>query len=434
MRGALLIVLVLLGAMVARPVMAIVHVDINEELDRIKELGMPEDRGKVVPGLKEDIDGILAGRILPQRIPNAKYRIAVFEFEDPDHTGLGSAVSALIGREILLSSGLRSLGVLRYFGSLEPSRGHPQSYFDKVDLVVAAQHANLAVWGMIRRDGNDIVVDVQAQIPDAMVEDYFTWKLTLPQAMGGETLLARVWPTRMRIQRARLPAGFAPALQRMADAVDVVRENPSDTARVIARIPKDTTYSVQEVRGDWAKFVINGESGWSRRAVQCTRECAPLLATAGFVGALLNFGNGGPVPAVSQDLSRDAAVVARQLAVLTSLRKKEFHPASYYLERWDDGHARDFGAPYADVLALSSLAAQLQEQRGREYDTIRLDDDAVRRIATDLARASQDDPRNVEVLNNLAVLFRVLRDERRAGLASRLSSAAQQRSDVEPTQ
>ena len=78
MRGALLIVLVLLGAMVARPVMAIVHVDINEELDRIKELGMPEDRGKVVPGLKEDIDGILAGRILPQRIPNAKYRIAVF--------------------------------------------------------------------------------------------------------------------------------------------------------------------------------------------------------------------------------------------------------------------------------------------------------------------------------------------------------------------
>ncbi|HOX73062.1 MAG TPA: hypothetical protein PK001_15155, partial [Dokdonella sp.] len=74
------------------------------------------------------------------------------------------------------------------------------------------------------------------------------------------------------------------------------------------------------------------------------------------------------------------------------------------------------------------------EQRGREYDTIRLDDDAVRKVATDLARASQDDPRNVEVLNNLAVLFRVLRDERRAGLASRLSAAAQQRSDVEPAQ
>lgn len=416
----------------AHPVAAAVHIDIHDELNRLKELGRPSGQTKVVPGLKEDIDGILAGRTLPLRIPDAKYRIAVFEFEDPDRTGLGGAVSALISREILLASGLHSLGVLRYFGSLEPTPDHPQAYFDKVDLVVAAQRASLAVWGMIRRDGNEIVVDVQAQIPDAMVAEYFTWKLTLPRAMGGETLMAKVWPTRLRVQRARLPLSVVPALQRMADAIDVVREAPSDTARVVARLPKDTTYSVQEVRGDWAKFVVNGEAGWVPRAGQCRRECAPLLATAEFIGALLNFGGGGPVPKISSDLSRDTAVVARQLAVLTSLRRNEFRPANYYLERWDDGHARDFGAPYADVLALSTLAAQLHDHGDQAYDTIRLDDAAVSEVARALARASQDDPRNVEVLNNLAVLFRFLRDERRAGLASRLSAAAQENRSAEP--
>lgn len=409
------------------------RIDINDELNRLKALGLPEDQGKVVVDLKQDVDGIIAGRTLPQRIPGAKYRIAVFEFEDPDDTGLGGAVSSLIGREILLSSGLRSLGVLRYVGSLEPTREHPQAYFDKVDLVVGAQRASLAVWGMIRRDGDSIVVDVQAQIPDAMVDDYFTWKLTLPRAMGGETLKAKVWPTRMRVQRVRLPLKDAPALKRMADAIDVVREAPSERATVVARLPKDTTYFVQEVRGDWAKFVINGESGWVRRAEQCTRECAPLLATAEFIGALLNFGGGGPVPKISKDLSRDTAVVARQLAVLTSLHKKEFHPASYYLQRWDDARARDFGAPYADVLALCELAWEIQQQRATDYDSIRLPDEAVRKVARALAEASQDDPRNTEVLDNLAILFRVLGDERRAGLATRLSAAARQGESAEPS-
>ena len=87
------------------------------------------------------------------------------------------------------------------------------------------------------------------------------------------------------------------------------------------------------------------------------------------------------------------------------------------------GHASDFGAPYANLLALSTLAGRLQAA-GQPYDEVRLDDEALQPIAHGLARASQDDPRNVEVLNNLAVLFRVLRDEQRAGLASRLAAAA----------
>ncbi|MCB1578413.1 MAG: hypothetical protein KDI81_14090, partial [Xanthomonadales bacterium] len=43
--------------------------------------------------VNEDIDSVLSGRAPPLHLPDAKYRIAVFEFEDPDGTGLGSAVS-----------------------------------------------------------------------------------------------------------------------------------------------------------------------------------------------------------------------------------------------------------------------------------------------------------------------------------------------------
>ncbi|MCB1578414.1 MAG: hypothetical protein KDI81_14095, partial [Xanthomonadales bacterium] len=101
--------------------------------------------------------------------------------------GLGSAVSTLIAREVLLRSGLKSLGVLNYYGSLAPTRKHPQSYFDKVDLVVRAQQASLAIWGVVRRDDASIVVDVQAQLPDPIVDRSYAWELKLPQAMGGET-------------------------------------------------------------------------------------------------------------------------------------------------------------------------------------------------------------------------------------------------------
>jgi hypothetical protein len=384
--------------------------------------------------VNEDIDSVLAGRAPPLHLPDAKFRIAVFEFEDPDGTGLGSAISNLIAREVLLRSGLRSLGVLNYYGSLEPTRQHPQSYFDKVDLVVRAQQASLAIWGVVRRDENSILVDVQAQLPDSVVDKSYTWDLKLPQAMGGETLHARISPTRMLIQHASLPKEFATTLVTMAGTSNIVRAAPSQTAAVAARIPRYSALTVTETRDGWSKFVVDGKAGWVKGATECTRECAQLLSTASFVGALLKFADGGAAPTVSKNLSRDTLVIARQLAVLADLRNKEFRPAEVYLSRWDGGRANDYGAPYADLLALSAVADELGKHGDRPYDAIRLDDAFVRRIAKGLAQASQDDPRNTEVLDNLAALFRVLRDERRAGLATRLSAEAQRARNPEPAQ
>jgi hypothetical protein len=423
MRRALFVIAGLLLFALAPRVFGEMIVDVNQELRKLRELGEPRSPAKIAPGIDTDIDNAISGNAVKLHIPNARYRVAVFEFDDADGSGLGSAAAKLIAREVLLNSRLGSLGVLRYKGSLRPSAEHPQSYFDKVDLVVAAQDVDLAIWGSVRREAGALVIDVQAQLPDPAVQRYFRGALTLPKAMGGETLTASVWPTRVQLQRLTLPGRFASLLLEQADSIDAVRDKPDAAAPPVRRLPVDTAYSVAETRGEWTRFVINGESGWVRRAVQCRDECAPLLASADFVGALLKFGEGGPPPKVSGQLSRDTAVVARQLVLLTNLRSKTPRAAGELLAQWDDREATDFGAPYANLLALTTLTAELRAQRGRAYDEIRLDEAMVRAVATRLAEASQNDPRNRAVLENLAVLFRVLQDERRATLASGLAAA-----------
>jgi hypothetical protein len=56
------------------------------------------------------------------------------------------------------------------------------------------------------------------------------------------------------------------------------------------------------------------------------------------------------------------------------------------------------------------------------YDSIELEPDFVGFVADSLARASQYDPRNTDVLANLGVLFDYLGDDDRAALALRLAA------------
>ncbi|MGQ0801466.1 MAG: SH3 domain-containing protein [Pseudomarimonas sp.] len=413
-------------------------VDAESELDRLRELGSSDMySSKKMPSLTTDLDSLRQGARVERHIPNARFRVAVFEFEDPDNTGLGGVFSSLIAREVLLRSDLRSLGVLRYYGSLQPSEPHPESYFDKVDLLVASQDASLAIWGLIRIQNDSLIVDVLAQLPEQIVHRNFQWTLKLPQDMGGETLFARVWPTRMQVQRVVLPARSVGHLREMVAAIDVVRAGPSDDAPVIGILPKGSTYSVVANEDGWTQLDVNGEIGWVRRAVQCINACAPLLATADFVGELLRFGDGGPVPTISKDLTRDTAVIVKQLGMLANLRNEVYYPADHYLERWratdKTGWAdSDFGAPYANLLALTTLAAKLHNRDEERSDTARVSQKEVREIATQLAYASQEDPRNRPVLQNLAVLFRVLKDQKRAQLATEIAASISSGAEVPP--
>src|SRR5262249_48215883 len=114
-------VLALILLAFAVPAMAEKAIDVNKELTRLRELGTPQGPTKAAPGFVQDLNDVLKGYPPEIHIGNAEYRVAVFEFEDPDNSGLGSAVSSLIAREVLLRTELRSFGVLRYYGSLRPS-------------------------------------------------------------------------------------------------------------------------------------------------------------------------------------------------------------------------------------------------------------------------------------------------------------------------
>ena len=70
------------------------------------------------------------GKTLPRRIPGARFRVAVFTYEDPSGTDLGNAMSALVSAHILMNSRVSSIGVLRYEGRLAPTRESRLSYFD----------------------------------------------------------------------------------------------------------------------------------------------------------------------------------------------------------------------------------------------------------------------------------------------------------------
>ncbi|MDX2481826.1 MAG: hypothetical protein QNK24_16005, partial [Desulfuromusa sp.] len=61
--------------------------------------------------------------------------------------------------------------------------------------------------------------------------------------------------------------------------------------------------------------------------------------------------------------------------------------------------------------------AEARGDTGGTYDDLDLPNKLIRGLADELAKASLDDPRNIDVLENLAVLFDAAGDGRRAGLA-----------------
>ena len=89
------------------------------------------------------------------------------------------------------------------------------------------------------------------------------------------------------------------------------------------------------------------------------------------------------------------------------------------------------GAAFANIRALAEVATSLQasmrrsdEPLERRFNDVKLDPSRVRKIAFELAKSSLTDPRNTDVLNNLAVLFRYAGEDQRADLAARLAVAA----------
>ncbi len=347
------------------PLHAEIRVDVNEEL-RLLELG----------------------KTPPRRIPNAKFRVAVFTYEDPNGTGLGDQAAALMARAILTGSGASSLGVLRYEGDLSPSKPGDVSYFDKVERVVASQDVALAVWGRISRQGDEILLDSYAQVPVETVESRFTWRLRLPKDMGGEELSARLRPNRFALQRLRVPVAVSDSIRQSAQRLDELRERPADGAVVVARLPKERVYFLARRQEEWVFLQVQGGPGGWARLPACAGDCGGFLDGAAFAGDLLAYMGTGRIPSERSGLSPEALAVRDQLAALDGLN--EAHRIAESLEltkRWTahvSTHSTPAiavsgqptvvppgGAAAANAAALAELSGLLARGFRASYDRMR---------------------------------------------------------------
>lgn len=386
--------------------------------------------------LERELELLERGIRPEMHIAGAKSRVAVFTFEDPDGTGLGDALAALVGREVLLRSQVSSIGVIRYEGRLSPVADETLSYFDKVDRVTEAQQVTLSVWGRVGRDGNRLVVDTYVQIPEAIRDTAFSWTLKLPRRMGGGFLRARLRPERILVERLEVDADAAQALRQAARRLDELRPERSDDAIPTAVLPVGSVYWFVAREGPWTRIKDgSGHEGWVRTEGHCTGGCEPLLEAGRFAGRLVRFAHDGTLPEAAPTLSDDARAIQDQLRAFEGLRRgrgselrERVEPV---IQAWLGDEAQPGGAAFANIRAILKTAeilayrASSEEHGDRPFDDLALSPEEARAIAFELARASLDDPRNADVLHNLATLFAYAKDVERAGLARKLEAEAE---------
>ena len=366
-------------------------------------------------------------------IPGARNRVAVFTYEDPDGTGLGNALAAIVGREILLTSNVASIGVIRYAGGLSPVADESLSYFDKVERVTEAQQVTLAVWGVVRLVDDMLAIETFLQIPRQQLDRSFRWAIRLPAAMGRGELVAHLQPNRLLVQRVEVPRLTEAAYRTAAQALDELRAAPRGDAEVRATLPIESVYFIKEREGDWILVDAGpGRTGWVPVRGSCADPCASLLESARFSVGLLRYLDRRMVPEESSGLSEDALSLIDQIKMFEVVNSSS--PGEIEAE-WSSISGATRGAAFANLHAMARIAIELKrgvdaETRGSShpvdvaYERISIDRARVLEMAFDLAEASQFAPANTDILNNLAILFEYGGDTRRADLARHLASGS----------
>jgi len=402
--------------------------------------------------LDEQLRILEQGRTPERLIAGAQHRVGVFTFEDADSTGLGNAFAALTGRELLTNSKVNSIGVIFFEGGLSPSTDSGLSYFDKVERVSEAQGVTLTIWGIIRQTAKGVQIDTYLQIPASSLDKYFTWQISLPRDMGGEELIARLRPDRVNVRRQLFSADDLRQVEAAAIEIGRVRSEPRADSPVTASLPTNEIYYLTDRRTGWVRLATrSGIDGWAPTEGHCLGECQSLLESAAFSGKVLRYMADGSVPRADGNLSIEAHAIADQLKLLDALNSKSRDEVAQVVNDahgWlEQGTIPPGGAAFANLEALADLSAALKEAYGAAaedniggdvtgdesepltdslqqeiYDSIRLAPEFVAGVAKYLAQSSQYDPRNAEVLGNLAVLFNYLDDPVRAELASRLAA------------
>lgn len=395
--------------------------------------------GVASAGMQLDLDKelrLLRNGQAQKHIGMARYRFAVFSFEDPDGTGLGNAVASILSHDLLMNSKVSSIGVLRYVGDLSKASDDRQlRYFDKVEPLIESQEVQVAIWGTIRRSGDRVRIDSYTQLSPSVMDTAFSFSFHLPKIMGSGRLVHRIGPDRMLTQRLELPAEQAGNLTSIAANLDRLRASPDDARPFVGRLPLGSVYYLKQRQGEWVQVgVQSGKGGWLRNTGFCTGACAPLLSVSRFASALMAYDDLGEIPAYSERLTPDAKAFTDQLMAVAVLNgvPDQFaeHEALNKLNPWCPAKSDvagdkspPGGAATCNLRAIIRLVgfsrmATWQPLEGLPIDTV------VRSVTDELATASMSDPRHVPTLRNLATLFSFLDDTERSKLASRLADEA----------
>lgn len=404
--------------------------------------------GVASAGMQLDIENelrLLRNGQAQKHIGMARYRFAVFTFEDPDGTGLGNAVASILSHDLLMNSKVNSIGVLRYVGDLSKASDNRQlRYFDKVEPLIETQEVQLAIWGTIRRIGDRLRIDSFTQLSPSVMDTAFSYSFHLPQMMGSGRLVHRVGPDRMLIQRLELSAEEADNLTAIAINLDRFRAAPDDAQPFTGRLPLGSVYYVQHRQDEWARIGMkSGKSGWLRTTGFCTGACAPLMAVSRFASELMAYDDLGKMPAYSEWLAPDAKAFTDQLMAVAAINGGSEQYAEFdalnKLKPWcpakgdvTGDRPPPGGAAICNLRAIIRLVgfgrmAAWQPREGLPTDIV------VRSVADELATTSMSDPRHVPTLKNLATLFSFLGDTERSKLAAKLAEDAVSVGHVTPS-
>lgn len=395
--------------------------------------------GTASAGMQLDIDkelGLLRDGRPQVHIQNARYRFAVFTFDDPDGTGLGNAVARILSHDLLMNSKVRSVGVLRYVGNLGQPSGEKQlRYFDKVEPLIESQGVQVALWGAIRRSGEGIRIDSFTQLSPSIMGSAFSFSFRMPREMGGGRLVHRIGPDRMLTQRLQLSAAQAQDLARVAGELDRLRTGPKDSAPLAGDLPLGSVYYLLKRQGEWVQVGMqSGRRGWLRSTGLCTGSCQPLLSVARFASELMAYDERSEVPSRGETLASDSQAFLDQLWAIQVLNGTPAHigeqEALNVLRRWcptkeeargEESASPPGGAATCNLRAITKLIGlgkRLAKPKSEEVLDLKKQ---MHLAADDLAMASMSDPRHVATLENLATLFNLLGDTERSELARTLA-------------
>ena len=413
-------------------------------------------------GMMLDIDkelGLLRDGRPQVHIQNARYRFAVFTFDDPDGTGLGNAVARILSHDLLMNnkvspdgtglgnamahipmnSKVSSIGVLRYVGNLSQPSGEKQlRYFDKVEPLIESQGVQVAIWGAIRRSGDGIRIDSFTQLSPSIMGSAFSFSFRMPREMGGGRLVHRIGPDRMLTQRLQLSAEQAKDLARVAGELDRLRTAPKDNAPFAGDLPLGSVYYLLQRQGEWVQVGMqSGRRGWLRSTGLCTGTCQPLLSVARFASELMAYDDRSQMPTRGGALAPDTQAFLDQLWAIQILNGTPAHigeqKALEVLRPWcptkeearsEESVSPPGGAATCNLRAITKLIGMGKRLAERKSDETLDPKKQVRLAADDLAIVSMSDPRHVSTLENLATLFDLLGDTERSELARTLAKEA----------